>query len=63
MYLANVGGDVHVVGPIPAIKSGGAIVVEPGGTKVLAQVMRDPLTRRQTPRSRRRRLDGRARRA
>lgn len=43
MYLANAGEDVHVVGPIPAIKSIGAIVVRPDGTRVLAQVTPDPL--------------------
>lgn len=43
MYFANAGEDVHVVGPIPAIKSIGAIVVRPDGTRVLARVMPDPL--------------------
>jgi hypothetical protein len=43
MYLANAGEDIHVVGPIPAIKSIGAIVVKPDGTRVLAQVTPDPL--------------------
>ena len=45
MYLANAGEDVHVVGPIPAAKAVGAIVVKPDGTRVLAQVMPDPLAR------------------
>ncbi len=45
MYLANAGEDVHVVGPIPAIKSIGAIVVRPDGTRMLARVMPDPLAR------------------
>lgn len=43
VYFANAGDDVHAIGPIPQIKSIGAIVVKPDGTRVLAQVAPDPL--------------------
>jgi hypothetical protein len=43
IYFANAGEDVHAVGPIPSFSAIGAIVIRPDGTRVLAQVARDPL--------------------
>ncbi len=37
------GDDVHVIGPIPSFAAIGAIVVEPDGKRILANVAPDPL--------------------
>jgi hypothetical protein len=42
VYFANAGDDVHAIGPIPTLKSIGAIVIRPDGTRVLAKVTPDP---------------------
>ena len=46
IYFANVGKDVHAVGSMaPAFPAVGCVVIRPDRTRVLAQVMPDPLAK------------------
>ena len=44
VYFANAGEDVHAVGSLaPVAPAVGCVVIKPDGTRVLAQLVRDPL--------------------
>jgi len=47
--IANVGEKLHAVGPIPCWGVVGCIVIEPDGTRYLAQVQPDPLAQEPEP--------------